>query len=110
MAFGARAFILAISLTPVLLAADAPSFEKSVKPILDSTCSPCHNEQLASGGLDITAFSKGAVLEHREGWERILQKLRSGEMPPKGIPRPAQLNAVVQYLQAEFDKADRNAK
>ena len=61
-----------------------------------------------SGGLNITGFTKAAsVLDDRAGWERILDKMRSGEMPPKGVPRPPQLDAVVQYLQGEFEKADR---
>ncbi len=59
----------------------------------------------------IAAFTKPASLtENRDGWEIILRKLRAGEMPPKGIPRPAQLDAAIQFLQAEFDKADRNVK
>src|SRR6266567_2486812 len=103
--------LLTISLTGTLLAADAPTFEKTVQPILHSTCSPCHNDQLTSGGLDIAAFAKpGSIVESREGWERILQRLRAGEMPPKGVPRPPQLDAVIQYLQGEFEKADRNIK
>ncbi len=33
-------------------------------------------------------------------------------MPPKGIPRPpqAQIDSLLQFLQSEFDKADRNVK
>ena len=27
------------------------------------------------------------LMNHREEWERILQKIRTGEMPPKGMPR-----------------------
>ena len=30
--------------------------------------------------------------------------------PRKGMPRPAQLDSVIQYLQDEFEKADRNLK
>jgi len=102
MALGHR-LLLTLSLTTLLFAADAPTFEKTVQPVLNSTCSPCHNDQLASGGLNIAAFAKpGSIVESREGWERILEKLRAGEMPPKGIPRPPQLDAVIQYLQGEF--------
>ena len=111
MALGHGSWVLAIAMSGVMLAADAPTFEKTVQPVLTSTCSPCHNEQLASGGLNIAAFAKpGSIVESREGWERILAKLRAGEMPPKGVPRPPELDAVIQYLQGEFDKADRNVK
>jgi hypothetical protein len=66
---------------------------------------------LASGGFDAAAFLDPASLESkREGWELILQKLRAGEMPPQGIPRSqAQIDALVQYVQGEFAKMDRNA-
>src|SRR5207248_10121957 len=87
------------------------AFDKTVQPVLGATCSPCHNDTLSSGGLNIVSFTKtGSVLENREGWERILDKLRAGEMPRKGVPRPAQLDAVIRYIQGEFEKADRNIK
>ncbi len=111
MLSGFRNLVFAVCAGGWLLAADAPTFEKTVQPVLNSTCSPCHNDRLASGGLDVAAFVKtGPVAQSREGWEKILQKIRSGEMPPKGVPRPPQLDAAIQYLQGEFDKADRNLK
>jgi hypothetical protein len=94
-----------------LLAADGATFETTVTPVLTKTCSPCHNEASASGGMMIDAFAKAASLTaNRDGWEIILQKLRSGEMPPKGVPRPAQMDAVIQFVQGEFEKADSHIK
>lgn len=48
----------------------------------------------------------------REGWEHILSKIHTGEMPPKGVPKlPAeQLEALEAYVQGEFDRVDRAAK
>jgi len=95
----------------VLLAADAPSFEKTVQPILVKTCSACHNARLNSGGLDVTPFLKPSSLtEQREGWQTILGKLKAGEMPPAGVPRPPQLDAAIAYLEGQFDLADRKVK
>jgi mono/diheme cytochrome c family protein len=89
----------------------AATFENAVSPVLANTCSLCHNRQLASGGFDAAAFlDPASVASKREGWELILQKLRAGEMPPQGIPRSqAQIDALVQYVQGEFAKMDRNA-
>ena len=41
-------------------------------------------------------------------WDKILEKIESGEMPPKGIPRPpqAQVTALMKFIHGEFDKAD----
>src|SRR5881396_2125293 len=59
-------------------------FESTVQPVLAKTCAPCHNDQLASGGLNLSLFSTpGSITGRREGWEKILQKLRTGQMPPR---------------------------
>jgi hypothetical protein len=96
----------------LLLPADPSAFEKTVQPVLAQTCAPCHNDRLSSGGLNLSPFSTpGSITQNREGWEKILQKIRTGEMPPKGVPRPAaQLDALTKFVQAEFERADRNVK
>jgi cytochrome c553 len=107
-----RAGGVAVLLLSVASAADT-GFDKTVRPVLAKTCAPCHNEALASGGLNVSAFTQpGSIAEHRQGWERILRKIRKGEMPPQGVPRPpeAQMNALVKFVQAEFERADRNVK
>ncbi|MEO8593857.1 MAG: DUF1592 domain-containing protein [Candidatus Solibacter sp.] len=92
-------------------AADNSTFEKTVAPALTKTCTPCHNEGFASGGMNIAQFTQAASLtKSRDGWDIILRKIRSGEMPPKGSPRPAEMDTVVQFLTEEFEKADRNLK
>jgi hypothetical protein len=89
----------------------AQTFEKTVQPVLGKTCAPCHSEQLASGGLNIVGFTKASSLaSDRDGWARILAKLRSGEMPPPGVPRPKELDSAIQYVEGELDKADRNTR
>jgi mono/diheme cytochrome c family protein len=111
MGWGSRTVTLFLSVCAVLPAADTPTFEKTVAPILTKTCSPCHNEGLASGGMNISQFTQAASLtKSRDGWDIILRKIRSGEMPPKGMPRPEQMDSVIQYLQDEFEKADRSLK
>ena len=46
---------LALTTIGTLLPADAP-FEKRVQPVLTKTCAPCHNEHMASGGLNVSPF------------------------------------------------------
>ncbi len=103
---------IAVALGGFLLpSSHAQTFEKTVAPVLTQTCTPCHNQKLASGGMNIEGFTRAAsVQQDRAGWQRIVDKVRAGEMPPKGMPRPPQLDGVVQFIQAEFDKADRNTK
>jgi hypothetical protein len=85
------------------------NFAGTVKPLLTKSCTPCHNEQNASGSVNIKPFTEASSLvAYRDDWERIVKKIRSGEMPPKGFPRPAQsqIDAVIGYVQGEFEKAD----
>ena len=111
MGWGFCRVALFLSVCAVLSAAGTPTFENTVAPVLTRTCTPCHNDNLASGGLNIAPFTQAASLTtSRDGWDIILRKIRAGEMPPKGIPRPAQMDAVIQYLHDEFAKADRNLK
>jgi cytochrome c553 len=105
-------FLLTTFIAATALLADS-DFDQLVKPVLSTTCAPCHNAQFASGGLNINAFlDPKSLTEGREEWEKIVRKLRNGEMPPKGIPRPPQnkTDALLQYVEREFEKADRNVK
>ncbi|MGH9658416.1 MAG: DUF1592 domain-containing protein [Bryobacteraceae bacterium] len=107
---------LFVSLTGFLLAQAPPGaaeFEKTVQPVLAGTCLMCHNDRLASGGLNLGPYARHASIgEHREAWEQILQKIRSGEMPPKGVPRlsDSQIAALTKFVQGEFERADRKVK
>jgi hypothetical protein len=63
--------------------------------------------------MNIALFLTPASFQsNRDGWEVILRKVRTGEMPPKGIPRPPaeKIDALVSYVQGEFDRLDRNVK
>jgi hypothetical protein len=94
-----------------LLAADLPTFEKTVAPLLTRTCAPCHNDSVASGGVDIAPFTApDSLTKNRDGWDIILRKLRAGEMPPKGVPRPSQIDSAIQFLSSELEKADLKLK
>jgi hypothetical protein len=111
MGIGLGRIILGVYAGGLLLAGGPPTFENTVQPLLAKTCTPCHNDALASGGMVIAPFTKASsIAGNREAWEAILQKLRSGEMPPAGVPRPPQIDAVIQFVETEFEKIDQNIK
>jgi hypothetical protein len=89
---------------------EADEFNGVVRPVLAGTCANCHNDRLASGGLNVTGMmSVASLAEHRPAWEKVLQRLRTGDMPPSSVARPAQLPAMVAYIERAFERADATA-
>jgi len=91
----------------------ASSFDSAVKPFLAKNCYGCHNEKLSSGSLDLTQFKTSAsIAAHRDRWDLILRRVKSGEMPPAAMPRPneTELRAATKWMEGEFDRVDALAK
>ena len=53
-----RTVTLLLCACGALCAAENPTFEKTVAPVLTKTCTPCHNDNLASGGMNIAQFTQ----------------------------------------------------
>ena len=77
------------------------------RAILDRYCVTCHNERLRTAGLSLDRLDVARVPDAAEAWEKVVRKLRSGAMPPAGMPRPAQasLDALAGYLETTLDRA-----
>ena len=118
--------LIALSFVAIYLAEALPSrqaqtpparkahgLDRTVLPFFTDNCYACHNEKRQSGGLNLETYKTAASLsQDRETWELILQKLQTGEMPPKGFPRPdaAELKGVIHWIEDEFERADRLMK
>jgi hypothetical protein len=74
---------------------------------LNKYCSTCHNEKVRAGGLALEKLNPDAPGPHAADWEKVVRKLRSGEMPPAGRPRPdaATYQAVASQLENRLDAA-----
>src|SRR4051794_21085723 len=98
--------------TPLAQASPADKFETNLKPFLKATCVGCHSGGKPSGGLDLNRFlslDAAGALADRDQWERVLEKLTSGEMPPAGIPRPsAEVTVVREWVAGELARLDRD--
>ena len=91
----------------------APGYDKAVQPFLAKNCYMCHNAKSSAGDLNLEQYkTAGALGQDRERWEKLLGKIKAGEMPPPGLPRPdaAELKSVIAWIQGEFDRIDRNTK
>ena len=86
------------------------AFREAVQPAI-SVCGACHNPRMASGGLNLTGFDDiKTVAAHREHWEKIVQKIVTGEMPPPGLPpvEESAREALLDAVRAEFDRIDES--
>src|ERR1051326_4980055 len=111
-----RYITVALLLGLVCLAQGAPQ-KKSSKSIPDSNspqhavlnqyCIVCHNEKLKTAGLMLDKLDVANVGGNADVWEKVLQKVRAGSMPPAGMARPdaATYNPLAKYLETELDRA-----
>jgi hypothetical protein len=73
---------------------------------LNKNCVGCHSSALKTADLDLQGTKTADI------WSRVLDKIRSGEMPPKGVPRPDpnQAAAVIKSIEAELAREEKSAK
>ncbi len=86
-------------------------FDQVVTPFVTKNCAACHNEKLKTAGLALTAYHDAAsVVRDRDTWEKVIRRVRAGEMPPKGMPRPdpAAIARVTAWIEGQFTESDRN--
>ena len=76
------------------------------RALLDRYCVTCHNERLQTAGVMFDRVDIDRADLHRELFEKVARKLRSGQMPPPGRPRPepAAVDEFVTALEAELDR------
>ena len=76
--------------------------------LVQKTCVSCHNDKLKTAGLSLQGLSLSNVPEHAPVWEKVLGKVRSGEMPPPTVrarPEPAAAAAFASFLERTLDQA-----
>src|SRR5262249_12478853 len=88
------ASILAASIGGVVLSAARPTAKAPPPPaaaeqraLVDRYCVGCHNQRQKVAGLTLDTVDVGDAA-NAETLEKVVRKLRSGSMPPAGMPRP----------------------
>src|SRR5204863_5164679 len=75
--------------------------------VFQQYCVGCHNERMKAnfGNLSLEGIDHADVAGHAETLEKVVRKLRKGQMPPPGRPRPnaAALEAFVVSLENALD-------
>src|SRR5713226_8672730 len=65
-----------------------PTRTGSPRALVDEYCVSCHNDRANTGGVSLQTLDFAKAGQHADLLERVLHKVRSGEMPPAGRPRP----------------------
>ncbi|MGA2880823.1 MAG: DUF1592 domain-containing protein [Bryobacteraceae bacterium] len=76
------------------------------RALLNQYCVVCHNQKLKTADLELDKMDTAHVADHAEKWELAVRKLRSGMMPPSGMPRPSwdTYESMVTWLEGQLDK------
>jgi mono/diheme cytochrome c family protein len=82
------------------------------RALLDKYCVACHNVKARSAGMDsavkltLDNLDLSQVGPSAAVWERVVRKLRAGQMPPAGMPRPdaATYESMIAWLENELDR------
>jgi mono/diheme cytochrome c family protein len=74
---------------------------------LNTYCIVCHNQKTLTAGLALDTLDISNPSAEAATWEKVIKKLRTGTMPPGGMPRPdaATYAGVAGWLETSIDKA-----
>jgi hypothetical protein len=86
----------------------AAEFSSGVRPLVQQFCLECHATDAAESDLDLEQFATlDDVRRATRKWIKVAERLDTGEMPPKGAPKPSteqrrRLHGWIErYLRAE---------
>src|SRR5438132_10439730 len=77
------------------------------RAFVQKNCVMCHNDTARTAGLSLSGTDLDKIGANAELWEKVLHKIRTGQMPPATRPRPdaTEAKTVVTYLETELDRA-----
>ncbi|MBN2292782.1 MAG: DUF1592 domain-containing protein [Pirellulales bacterium] len=86
-------------------AEEKDTFEQSVRPLLKKFCYNCHSGEDDESEAELSvdgSWNHESVRRDRKRWERVLEALEQGKMPPKFVRQPSkqERDAAVAWLEA----------
>ena len=112
---------LCLTLVFVLIAVTAnpggeqtSQFAKEGLPFMEKYCFSCHTGDQPAAEISLDVFSDDrSLIENREAWDRVLDMVATGYMPPSesDVQPPLEASeAFVAHIESIFEHADRTAK
>lgn len=102
---GTGAFCIGIALASTAAAQGLES-SASHRTLFDKYCVTCHNQRTKAGDLTLDNADVQNIAKGAETWEKVLRKLRTNTMPPRGNARPedTERERTVAWLDASLDR------
>jgi len=94
------------TLPPAEAQTQTPQSASQYRAVLDRYCVTCHNERLRTAEMILSTKDVANLSADAAAWEKVVRKLRTGAMPPAGMPRPDQAtyDSFATYLETELDR------
>ncbi|HMB29960.1 MAG TPA: DUF1587 domain-containing protein, partial [Blastocatellia bacterium] len=79
------------------------------RALIEENCVVCHNQKSKTAGVSLQGLNFDNVGDNAALWERVLRKVRTGQMPPPAAPRleASEAAAFVNWLEGALDNAAR---
>ncbi|HTB11493.1 MAG TPA: DUF1592 domain-containing protein [Bryobacteraceae bacterium] len=108
MLFVALAVCLGIAAPLGYAQSSAPTVQTASaanQALIQRYCVGCHNNKLKTAGVTLQGLDLTSVASNGELLEKVLRKIKTGQMPPAGMPRPAAASAAPfrEWLEGELD-------
>src|SRR3982075_1372708 len=112
-------WLIGISCAVGIVSADSKVFSQPANQVaqhpesqwstIQTYCFGCHNKFVGAGTLFLDQLGAESVAEHPEIFEKVVRKLRGGQMPPPGMPQPSQqeVDALVGWLESTLDQSSK---
>ncbi|HMV85043.1 MAG TPA: DUF1592 domain-containing protein [Blastocatellia bacterium] len=83
-----------------------PPDTSAQRTLIEENCVACHNQKKKTADISLQGLDFNNVGGNLEIWEKVLRKVRTGQMPPAGLPRleTAEQTAFVNWLEGALDK------
>ena len=100
----APAFALLLSIVSFAALAAPPA---PVAQFVQTYCIDCHGPGKQKGDFRVDELKRSATAADAENWQLVLNNLHLGEMPPKDEkqPKPAEVEQITSWIQAELSRA-----
>ncbi len=77
------------------------------RTLINDYCVSCHSQKAKTADVVLEGLDFNRVGANADIWERVLRKVRTGQMPPAKTPHPeaAEAAAFVTWLESSLDRA-----